>query len=55
MSLYAKFLVAAGGALATAATVLADGKLSVHDGVLIAEAAVAAALVYAVPNKPKGA
>lgn len=53
MGRYAKFIVAAIGAALTAAIpLLADGNMSVQEGMMVAAAAVAALGVYLVPNRP---
>ncbi len=53
MKPYAKFIVAAGAACATAATLLADGELSGADTLAIVSAFIGALAVYLVPNAPK--
>lgn len=51
LSKYRKAMVAAAGVCGTAATVLADGELSITDGLAIVLAVLAAFGVYRVPNK----
>lgn len=51
MKLYSKFIAATSAALAVAASVTADGVLSLSDVIAIVSAAVGALAVYYVPNK----
>lgn len=51
MSPYAKFIVALSSALAVAASLTADGTLSLNDTIAVCSAAVGALAVYYVPNK----
>jgi hypothetical protein len=53
MKSYAKFIVAAGAACATAAGLLADGELSSADTLAIVAAFIGALGVYLVPNTPQ--